>query len=334
MRWPNGTVAILRGPGIEASGAYGRAIRRSRITRTLDTLLQKGAVFQQACSALNRCVLRLKWANLQPLSAPGGRRIGPQTISEAQAGPSRLAAQTPAGPSFIHDTDITNCCLDDPSEDQVPHDALAMGAPYINTAQRAMLRRINANDWQGFPIFSHGACLKCHSLDTRWPHPLVCDSDAKDHLRQALARRGSPIATQTLADVERQCAHVATEGTGGRPFAGFLTRAFARKHRGEAPACDHGPRCINAACREARQQHWWHHKVANLCVARWTAAETIRYFREVRELASAMPAGTTTHYLHRVHCPEDLHHRPLVQDDQADMEEAIAMGMDFSLDDP
>ena len=332
MRWPAGTVAILRGPGIEASGAYGRAIKRSMVARTLDTVLQKGAIFQQACSALNRCVLRLKWVNLQPLSAPGGRRLGPQTIMEAQAGPSRLAAQTPAGPSVVHDTDITNRCLDDPSEDQMPHDAPSMGVPYINTAQRAMLRRINANDWQGFPVFCHGACLRCYSLDTRWPHPLVCDLDAKDRLRQALVRRGSPIAIQTLADVEKQCALAVTEGTDGRPFAGFLTRAFAHKHRAEAPVCDHGPGCSNAACREARQLHWWHHKVANLCVARWTAAETIRYFRDVRELASAAPPGTTTHYLHRVHCPEDLHHRPLVQDDQADMDEAMAMGMDFSLD--
>ena len=197
-----------------------------------------------------------------------------------------------------------------------------------------MLRRINANDWQGFPVFCHGACLRCYSLDTRWPHPLVCDLDAKDRLRQALVRRGSPIAIQTLADVEKQCALAVTEGTDGRPFAGFLTRAFAHKHRAKAPVCDHGPGCSNAACREARQLHWWHHKVANLCVARWTAAETIQCFRDVRELAGAAPPGTTTHYLHRVHCPEDLHHRPLVQDDQADMEEAMAMGMDFFLIEP
>ena len=84
----------------------------------------------------------------------------------------------------------------------------------------------------------------------------------------------------------------------------------------------------------ATVKHKWkfQHKVANLCVARWTAAETIRYFRDVRELASAAPPGSTTHYLHRVHCPEDLHHRPLVQDDQADMDEAMSMGMGFSLD--
>ena len=253
MRWPAGTVAILRGPGIEASGAYGRAIKRSMVARSLDTVLQKGAIFQQACSALNRCVLRLKRVNLQPLSAPGGRRYGPQTIMEAQAGPSRLAAQTPEGPSVVHDTDITNRCLDDPSEDQMSHDAPSMGAPYIDTAQRAMLRRINANDWQGFPVFCHGACLRCCSLDIRWPHPLVCDSDAKDRLTQALVRRGSPIAIQTLADVEKQCALAVTEGTDGRPFAGFLTRAFAHKHRAEGPVCDHGPGCSNAACREARQ---------------------------------------------------------------------------------
>ena len=92
----------------------------------------------------------------------------------------------------------------------------------------------------------------------------------------------------------------------------FLTRAFASRHREEAPVCDHGPKCTNAECKEVRQTHWWHHKVASLCVARWTAAETIRYFREVRELASTMPKGTTTPYLHRVHCPEDLHHRPFL----------------------
>ena len=67
MRWPAGTVAILREPGIEASGAYGRAIKRSMVARTLDTVLLKGAIFHQA-------------------------------------GPSRLAAQTPAGPSVVHDT--------------------------------------------------------------------------------------------------------------------------------------------------------------------------------------------------------------------------------------
>ena len=332
MRWPTGIVAILRGPGIEASGAYGRAIKRSMVARTLDTVFQKGAIFQQACSALNRCVLGVKWVNLHPLSAPGGRRFGPQTIVEAQAGPSRLAAQTPAGPSVVHDTDITNRCLDDLSEDQMLHNATALGVPYINTAQRAVLRRINANDWQGFPVFCHGACLRCHSLDARWPHPLVCGIDAKDRLRQALVRRGSPIVIQTLADVEKQCVHAVTEGMDGRPFAGFLTRTFALKHREEAPVCDHGPGCSNAACREARQLHWWHRKVANLCVARWTAAETIRYFRDVRELASTAPPGSTTHCLHRVNCPEDLHHRPLVQDDQADLDEALAMGMGFSLD--
>ena len=94
----------------------------------------------------------------------------------------------------------------------------------------------------------------------------------------------------------------------------------------------HRERERERATRRARQLHWWHHKVANLCVARWTVAGTIRYFRDVRELASAAPPGTITHNLHRVHCPEDLRHRPLVQDDQADMEEAMAMGMDFSLD--
>ena len=50
MKWPDGTVAILRGTGIEASGAYGRAIKRSMVARTLDTVLQNGATFQQACS--------------------------------------------------------------------------------------------------------------------------------------------------------------------------------------------------------------------------------------------------------------------------------------------
>ena len=73
MRWPSGITAILRGPGIEASGAYGRAIKRSMVARTLNTVLQKGAIFHQACSAVNRCALRVKWFNLQPLSAPGGK---------------------------------------------------------------------------------------------------------------------------------------------------------------------------------------------------------------------------------------------------------------------
>ena len=330
MRWPSGVTAILRGPGIEASGAYGRAIKRSMVARALNTVLQKGAIFQQACSAANRCALRVKWFNLQPLSAPGGKRVEPQTIVEAREGPSRLAAQTLAGPSIVQDTDITNRCLDEVIEEQSMQSTTVLGVPYINTAQRAMLRRINANDWQGFPVFCHGACLKCHALVARWPHPLVCGSDAKDRLRQALVKRGSPIVAQTLDDVEKQCTS-AVRGE-GRPFAGFLTRAFALKHREEAPVCGHGSECINTACREAKQLHWWHHKVAILCVARWTAAEAIRYFRDARELASMAPPGTTTHYLHRVHCPEDLEHRPVEHDDQADMEEALAMGMGFSLD--
>ena len=109
------------------------------------------------------------WSEMGQFAASVLRReegaSDPRRSWEAQAGPSRLAAQTPAGPSVVHDTDITNRCLDDLSDDQMLHNANRLGVPYINTAQRAMLRRINANDWQGFPVFCHGACLRCHSLD-------------------------------------------------------------------------------------------------------------------------------------------------------------------------
>ena len=103
----------------------------------------------------------------------------------------------------------------------------------LTLTQRSVLCFVASMQMIGrvFQCFCHGACLKCHALVARWPHPLVCGSDAKDRLRQALVRRGSPIVTQTLDDVEKQCASAVQEGTLGRPFTGFLTRAFALKHR-------------------------------------------------------------------------------------------------------